>query len=435
MKWLSFLISFVASTVAFCSGSKAVEGSILRIVAEGCGKRGDNTNIQTGFVLEDYPNHIVTALHGVAHCAKISAVLTQNGPLLFSAEIDQVDFDRDVALLSVSPGLSVDGLSGTGDVSTRAYSRAVIHGFPQGIVRQKAIGVVVPHPPLIQLRLRIPANSYSAFLKYRSPSPLIDVVEIDGDAQIGQSGAPLVDPATDRVIGVVSGGPGLGQYGFGWAIPLHDLVFSRYDHQADEVQALKSRTLSSNFALAATSALTSRERRILYYVGGVSLLGNPRTACAWVELSGPYNKEFARQVNVIASEIEAVFGRELAEAVSAVTRTRRSADTNLVSLLGTLDTKEQIDLVLLGYYLYKYLALAVTYHNQDTGPNTQRERSCFVSETTSAWDQIIHYAGARKLRDVERYITEFAAPAQILGDDLVARQVGADVLVEIPNSL
>lgn len=175
---------------------------------------------QTGFRVQGRIG-IVTALHGVADCKTISAVADNGQELFNDLVIEQVDIERDIALLvsselaqKSSDGLALSTLTAS-EILTTPLS---IVGYPLGLDQQdidsnllvrdvESLDAVIPDP-----------EETEAFRLRHSPALTITVLNIQAQLLPGHSGAPLLDPE-NRLVGVGNGGLRGGTVNRSWAIP------------------------------------------------------------------------------------------------------------------------------------------------------------------------------------------------------------------------
>lgn len=191
---------------------------VYRIDIKGC-KFAPVNRRQTGFRVQGLEG-IVTALHGVADCTTIHATTDGGQEIFTDLEIQQVDIERDVAILG-SPelaklppdGLMVSPLSRTEILSTTLH----IAGYPLGLEKQD-IDVIEKIRDIESLDDVIPdAEEPADFIKRKSPSLNISVLNVQAQLLPGHSGAPLLDNE-NRVVAIGNGGLRGGSAGRSWAI-------------------------------------------------------------------------------------------------------------------------------------------------------------------------------------------------------------------------
>lgn len=204
----------------------------------------------TGFRVQGMPG-IVTALHGVAGCEKISAIGggTTNG--FGGLRIIQADIRRDIALLS-SPELeaSPDGLQVTEQESD--YGGLYVVGYPLGITEQlvsKDLAVRErPRRPLYSL---IPSNLYQTLNDRNSPNVKTEVLSLEGHLLHGHSGAPVLN-GQHQVVGIANGGLEDGATAIVWAIPWQDIVWESASAIQDELVRLTEFAKPVSFSSSAS---------------------------------------------------------------------------------------------------------------------------------------------------------------------------------------
>ena len=156
---------------------------------------------QTGFLLEGTPG-LVTALHGVAGCATVSARQPdQNNRVHKGLRPRSVDIEHDVVILSgatlpAAGGLKQHptGLPGPGAVR--------VIGHPAGIAGLWEMELRLGSRSFMPLFNVVTQDLYPAVSKRGSPAVGVEVLGLNGSLQPGHSGAPILD-SSDRVVGVV----------------------------------------------------------------------------------------------------------------------------------------------------------------------------------------------------------------------------------------
>lgn len=173
---------------------------------------------QTGFRVRGLKG-IVTALHGVAGCDRIT-VRSRSGLVLDQPlEVNKVDIDRDLALLS-SPQLErvEGGLEPATTVVWESVGTVKVRGHPYNILSVRESMLSLCNPPLRPLKDIVPPDLLSDLIKRRSPNHKIDVLDLDGHLLPGHSGAPILD-SENRVLAVANGGLKEGFAAMSWAVP------------------------------------------------------------------------------------------------------------------------------------------------------------------------------------------------------------------------
>jgi len=220
-----YAIVIVVLWVCLCAGLAAAQTGIVEPVPYVYRMKIDDCKFepvarrQTGFRVEGVVG-IVTALHGVADCETISAV-SDDGIIFTDLVIVAVDIDRDMARLT-SPSveeLPADGLIPS-SLSTTEILKATLRivGYPRGLERQD-IDAIESIRDVESLDDVIPdAEEPADFIKRKSPSLAIEVLNIQAQMLPGHSGAPLIDSA-DQLVAIGNGGLRGGADGRSWAIP------------------------------------------------------------------------------------------------------------------------------------------------------------------------------------------------------------------------
>lgn len=214
------VISFFLTIISF--ETHALE--IYRITSEEC-VGGKTTTLQTGFSLSPEAE-IVTALHGVSGCSKITARRFDGQKIVSVLEdlfVERADIQRDLAILTKS---GLNKLDFSSYIAASEDTEVKITGFPQGSSTPDTIRVRIGEPAIRPLRSILRPKDILKYQSIGSPSPAINILRLDGNAQIGHSGAPLID-SDKNLIGIVIGGYALGEFGTFWAIPFSDINWSK----------------------------------------------------------------------------------------------------------------------------------------------------------------------------------------------------------------
>jgi trypsin-like peptidase len=176
---------------------------------------------QTGFRVRGLKG-IVTALHGVADCGRVTASSRKGLFLDQALNFVRVDIDRDVALLSSAQLERADGgLELAASVAWESLGTVKVYGHPYGISSLET-ALSLRNPPLNPLKDLLPPSPLSALMERRSPNHLINVLNLQGNLLPGHSGAPILD-ARGRVVAVANGGLKEGFAGISWAVPFQDI--------------------------------------------------------------------------------------------------------------------------------------------------------------------------------------------------------------------
>jgi hypothetical protein len=246
---------------------------------------------QTGFRVRGTKG-IVTALHGVADCGRITVSSKLGRIYKQPFTVQQADVDHDAALIS-SPELDQEtaaGLEPAGPVSWSSVSDVVVYGHPFGIDILPST-MTLRKTPLVELRQLLPPEPLSILRKRQSPYDRVEVLSIQGHILPGHSGAPILDPH-GRVLGVANGGLKGGSVEISWAMPLRDIDWETAG-SSDRLKALSR--LNPNVLFAAEvapadleswqvgAALCSRIPRLVSAgrVGFRTIVGEPGFLSLW----------------------------------------------------------------------------------------------------------------------------------------------------------
>jgi hypothetical protein len=170
----------------------------------------------TGFAWQQ-PGRVVTALHVVADCARVSVQFL--GSAERPARITNASRESDLALLSVAeppPGVQPLELA----ERVPAVSEVVqVYGYALEIATPVNAALTVLDANRFAFRLREALNAAAeAELRQTGvPSMDVQVLRTDGNILPGQSGAPVID-RDGRVVAVGSGGLERGAVGIGWSV-------------------------------------------------------------------------------------------------------------------------------------------------------------------------------------------------------------------------
>jgi hypothetical protein len=209
------------SLFLLASAANAQEANVYLIKMFDCAHQPTQRS-QTGFRVRGVKG-LITALHGVADCQRITASsrkgLLLDQPLI----IKKIDVDRDVALLSSSQieGAPDGGLIAADNVAWESLGTVKVYGHPYGISSLETT-LTLRNPPLKPLKDLVPAASLSILKERRSPNHLINILNLQGNLLPGHSGAPILD-SRGHVVAVANGGLREGFAGISWAVPFEDV--------------------------------------------------------------------------------------------------------------------------------------------------------------------------------------------------------------------
>lgn len=230
------------------------EYTVFRIVSSGC-EGGQVNKVQSGFSLGSN-KVIITALHGVLGCRIHDALEFRNGTPIGNhndLRIMSVDLGRDIAILSNE--LFDDWLEA--DVYLpEEFEEAYITGFPQGILSPDTKIVKFGSPTTSRLSEILRPVDSQQYQLIGSPSPSVEVWRLDGNGQIGHSGAPLV--VGDVPVAVVIGGYLSGEFGTFWAVPLSSIQLAPINE--NELSSIGK--LASQFSSPILAPISTAELRI-----------------------------------------------------------------------------------------------------------------------------------------------------------------------------
>lgn len=193
------------------------------------GQPGDRLLTGFGANVAGVPG-IVTALHGVIGCNRISGFnLTQD---FSDLQIRKVNVRLDAAFLT-SARLSGGTAFGLVKSPDFAGTDLRVVGYPQGLQYQLSHSVGVQVRPLVHLKELLPPSILLELEKRKSPHPEEIVLSLTGSVQNGYSGAPVL-AEQGGVVAVVNGGLGGGTLNIGWAIPYGNITWQEPgDYQSD----------------------------------------------------------------------------------------------------------------------------------------------------------------------------------------------------------
>lgn len=250
---LSLLLFFINIPFAQSFSEKDVfllnvKGSVFKKNKENDSKeRICPSNTLTGFRIKVGDKvGIVTALHGLVGCNKITAVGHYK-----KLKITQADIKRDVAFLYSS---ELENASSQLEPEQHSqYEGLYVIGHPLGITAQmRSEKLRIRQPPREKFEDLLPRTLYDLFNRAKkrgSPQLKVDVLSIEGHILPGHSGAPIFN-GEDKVVGVANGGLEKGHSEIVWAIPWHDIKWQ--PHSYDSVLKLLGNKpkINSSFSIS-----------------------------------------------------------------------------------------------------------------------------------------------------------------------------------------
>jgi trypsin-like peptidase len=200
---------------------------------------------QTGFRVRGEKG-LVTALHGIADCKKITATSKKGLYLDQPLSIRKIDFDHDIALLSSEQldDAKEGGLEIADNIVWESIEEVRVYGHPYGI-DNLITTLAVREPPIKALKELLPPSLLSALRDRKSPNHLIRVLNLQGNLLPGHSGAPILD-SKRRVVAIANGGLREGFSGIVWAVPYEDIEWSSV---GSKLRALEELNPSALFSL------------------------------------------------------------------------------------------------------------------------------------------------------------------------------------------
>lgn len=212
--------------------------TLFKIRAGGCTLHPINRAL-AGFLLEGHEG-IITALHGVADCAEITAE-SFNPQVVIAARVAHQDVRLDVAHLVPKDATDSEKLQSLSH-ALRPFKKAaqrgalksglavVSLGFEAGVLTaQRNTRLAIGDPPMERLG-DILGSGNSDIAKRGSPSVELSVIKLEGTVNKGESGGPVIIPSqADAVIGLVLGAPEPGLSNLAWVAPIDDIRWMSFD--------------------------------------------------------------------------------------------------------------------------------------------------------------------------------------------------------------
>lgn len=219
--FVSFLLMSVSATQA---------GDAVKVKASNCALAPQERAL-SGFVLNRTAG-IVTALHGVADCARI-IVMQRTRNISFEVRVSRVAIRHDLALLTPSDAQGsadfgkIEAFEPVSDTDVvKAHDAVTAVGYPHGVLTPQENDQLKLGVPTMERLGDIMGTNQLDLIARKSPDPELEVFKISGLIVKGESGAPLaVRNANGRVIGVVIGSADPGASNIGWVMPLRNMAW------------------------------------------------------------------------------------------------------------------------------------------------------------------------------------------------------------------
>jgi hypothetical protein len=207
-----------------------VDNWLYRITANAC--PGGRSHVQSAFAYEDRSSgqavtFLMTALHGVIGCSTLFAEHTTRARARTQVKLIALDAPSDVARLAPIEGsLEGPGLMLGGDLN--ADAKYCAYGYPNGANQslRRCYELNPDEPKRLGDRIgAINDADYAAFKRRNSPSLDHEVMTVLAPLISGDSGGPIVEAESSRVVGVVVAG--YKPWGaMAWATPTRGLTFT-----------------------------------------------------------------------------------------------------------------------------------------------------------------------------------------------------------------
>lgn len=187
-------------------------------------------------------------MHGVIGQESISASIVGLNKRFSDLEIEQVDIEHDLALLTSNElkknnrGLKVSRLQPS------KQDKVSTIGYPLGILEQlTSTQLNLRTPPLKKLSTLLLKRDYKKMGDRKSPDINKEVLSIEGVLLPGHSGSPIFN-ANDQVIGIGNGGLKKGSVGISWAIPYGKINWASSISKKEELKHLKNLQSLNSFS-------------------------------------------------------------------------------------------------------------------------------------------------------------------------------------------
>lgn len=160
------------------------------------------SSLGSGFIISE-DGYVVTNYHVVNGAEQIEVMLANNAEKNYSAKLIGYDKKTDLALLKIDVGQKLDYLEFGDSDATKVGYPVIAVGNPFGLGGTVTSGIV------------------SAKARYITGETFDDYIQTDAAINSGNSGGPLCDGVTGKVLGVnsVIVSPSGGNIGIGFAIP------------------------------------------------------------------------------------------------------------------------------------------------------------------------------------------------------------------------
>ena len=185
-----------------------VRPSIVSIGTYQPARRPPGLFVATGFVIGD-GRHVITNLHALpkrldTQRKEVLVVANNAGKAAFEAEIVAKDATHDIAVLRFK-GTPMPALSLGDSKSVREGELYAFTGFPIGeVLGLRPVthrGIISSITPIATPQLSSGTLDTAMVKALKNP---YDVFQLDATAYPGNSGSPLYDPSTGKVIGIIN---------------------------------------------------------------------------------------------------------------------------------------------------------------------------------------------------------------------------------------